>query len=198
MTPDGSIKVVPASAERWADVQILLGGDGERGCWCQYWRQSSSGYRDLGPGGGRAALRRQLDDPTAPGVVAYLDGEPVGWCGFGPRASMERLVRSRTIPLVDDLPVWSILCFMVRVGFRRRGVAAALLQGAIAYARASGAPALEAYPVEPGGRRVDSAFGYVGFVPMFEAAGFQRVVETSAHSDHRPRILMRKDLGGPA
>lgn len=107
---------------------------------------------------------------------------------------MGRLVRSRTIPVVDDLPVWSIVCFNVRVGYRRRGVARALLEGAIAYARKHGVPALEAYPVDPGDRRVDTAFGYVGFVPMFEAAGFHTVVETSARSDRRPRVLMRLDL----
>ncbi len=197
MSADGSIVVVPATAGRWVDVQLLLGGDGERGCWCQYWRPSASEYRALGPGGGRRALRRQLDDAPAPGVVAYVDGQPVGWCGFGPRERMERLVRSRTIPRIDEVPVWSIVCFLVRPGFRRRGVAAALLEGAIAYARASGAPAIESYPVEPGDRRVDTAFGYVGFVPMFEAAGFRRVVETAAHSDRRPRILMRVDLAGP-
>jgi GNAT superfamily N-acetyltransferase len=131
----------------------------------------------------------------APGVIAYLDDEPVGWCGLWPRARLERLVRSRTIPAIDDVPVWSVVCFMVRVGYRRKGVARALLDGAIAYARARGAPALEAYPVEPSGQRVDTAFGYVGFVPMFEAAGFRPIVETAARSDRRPRILMRLDLG---
>jgi GNAT superfamily N-acetyltransferase len=107
---------------------------------------------------------------------------------------MERLVRSRTIPAIDDVPVWSVVCFMVRVGYRRTGVARGLLDGAVAYARESGAPALEAYPVEPGGQRVDTAFGYVGFVPMFEAAGFRQIVETAARSDRRPRVLMRLEL----
>jgi len=196
MNGRGSIEVLPATAECWTDVQVLLGGHGERGCWCQYWRQSASDYRALGPGGGRRALRRQLDEAPAPGVVAYLDGQPVGWCGFGPRARMERLVRSRTIPLVDDVPVWSIVCFLVRPGFRRRRIAAALLDGAITYAPTSGAPAMESYPIEPGERRVDTAFGYVGFVPMFEAVGFRTILETAARSDGRPRILMRADLAG--
>ncbi len=188
------IEVVPASPERWADVRTLMGRDGERGCWCQYWRQSSSDYSRRGPGGGERAMRAQLEDSAAPGVLAYVDGEVCGWCGLWPRARLERLVRSRTIPQVDDLPVWSIVCFLVRVGYRRRGVARALLDGAIDYARRSGAPALEAYPVDPAGGRVDVTFGYVGFTPMFEAAGFRRVVETAAQSDRRPRILMRLDL----
>jgi GNAT superfamily N-acetyltransferase len=190
-----AITVIPASAERWADVVTILGRDGERGCWCQYYRMSSGGYARRGPRGGERALRGQVaeGDPS-PGIIAYADGEPAGWLGLWPRSRMERLVRSRTIPVVDDVPVWSIVCFNVRVGFRRKGVSRALLQGAIRYAREQGAPALEAYPVEPGGQRVDTAFGYVGFVPMFEAAGFRRVVETASKSDHRPRILMRLDL----
>lgn len=76
-------------------------------------------------------------------------------------------------------------------GFRRRGVAAALLGGVVDYARRSGAPGVEAYPIDPEGGRVDVSFGYVGVTPMFEKAGFVRVVETSARSDRRPRILMR-------
>lgn len=194
--PTRPIRVVPATPDRWADVALLLGGEEDRGCWCQYWRQSSSDYRRLGPGGGQRELRRQVDSGSpAPGVLAYLGDEPVGWSGLWPRDRLERLVRSRTIPMIDELPVWSIVCFLVRVGYRRAGVARALLDGAIDYAREQGAPALEAYPIDPAGTRVDTAFGYVGFVPMFEAAGFRRVVETDARSDRRPRVLMRLDLG---
>jgi GNAT superfamily N-acetyltransferase len=190
------ITVVPATADRWTDVQVLLGGDGDRGCWCQYWRQSAGDYGRLGPGGGRRALRAQLDEAIPPGVLAYVGDEVAGWCGFGPRARMERLQRSRTIPTVDDVPVWSIVCFKVRVGYRRKGVARALLDGAVACARERGAPAIEAYPIDPAGQRLDVAFSYVGFVPMFTAAGFVQLVETDARSAGRPRILMRLDLDG--
>jgi GNAT superfamily N-acetyltransferase len=192
-----AVEVVPASAERWADVRTLFEGDGPRGCWCQYWRRSSAAYSSGGPGSGEANLGSGVRaGPPAPGVIAYLDGEPAGWCGLGPRASMERLVRSRTIPPLDDLAVWSIVCFKVRVGYRRRGVARALLDGAIDYARASGAPAVEAYPIDPEARRLDVAFSYVGFTSMFEAAKFERIVETTARSAGRPRIVMRRDLQG--
>jgi GNAT superfamily N-acetyltransferase len=124
-------------------------------------------------------------------MLAYVDGEVAGWCGFGPRPGLPRLERSRTIPKIDDEPVWSVLCFNVRVGYRRRGVAAALLAGLVDYARRSGAPGVEAYPIDPEGGRVDTSFGYVGVTPMFEKAGFRRIVETDARSDRRPRILMR-------
>jgi GNAT superfamily N-acetyltransferase len=189
-----AIEVVPATADRWADVVTLLGGDGDRGCWCQAPRGRAVGYGKGKPGVRREALRAQLDEEPPAGMLAYVDGEVAGWCGFGPRPSLPRLEHSRTIPKIDDLPVWSILCFNIRVGYRRRGVAAALLAGVVEYARRSGAPGVEAYPIDPDGGRVNANFGYVGVTPMFEKAGFRRVVETSAHSDRRPRILMRLEF----
>jgi GNAT superfamily N-acetyltransferase len=196
-----AITTVPATPERWADVEAMFAG---MACWCQYWRLSSSAY---GRGSKnepleswiaerRAGLRSQLDNPTPPGILAYVDDQVVGWCGFGPRHEMVRLVRSRTIPAVDDRPVWAIVCFLVRVGYRRRGVARALLQGAIECARQHCAPAIEAYPIDPGGKRISTAFAYVGTLPMFEAVGFQRVVKTSAHSAGLPRWLVRLELAG--
>jgi GNAT superfamily N-acetyltransferase len=142
----------------------------------------------------RAALREQCGVVPVPGVVAYVGDLPVGWRGFGPRSSMRRLERSRTIPKVDVLSVWSIVCFNVRPGYRRRGVAKALLAGAIEYAGAHGAVGLEAYPTDPEGTRGDATFSYTGFTSMFEAAGFRRVVETASHADRLPRWLMRLDL----
>lgn len=192
------ITVLPATPERWADIEQLFAGVP---CWCQYWRVSASEY---GRGSRddleatlakrRGALRSQLDDQPPPGMLAYVDGEIAGWCGIGVRQKLERLVRSRTIPAIDSLPVWSIVCFLVRVGYRRRGVAQALLQGVIEYARKKGAPALEAYPVDPGEKRIDTAFAYVGTSSMFERAGFRRVLETSARSAGLPRWLMRLEL----
>jgi GNAT superfamily N-acetyltransferase len=188
------IEVVPATPDRWPDVVTILGASGDRGCWCQAPRGRVGGGRSSPPGARRAALREQLAEDPPAGMLAYVDGEVAGWCGFGPRPSLPRLVRSRTIPAIDDAAVWSILCFNVRVGFRRRGVAAALLDGVVAHARQSGAPGVEAYPIDPEGGRVDVSFGYVGVTSMFEKAGFRRVVETTARSDRRPRILMRLDF----
>jgi GNAT superfamily N-acetyltransferase len=186
--------VVPAAPTHWPDVETLLGGDEDRGCWCQYWRLSSAGYSARGSGGGPRLMRARLESAPAPGMIAYLDSAAIGWCGIGPRAEMERLARSRTIPRLDEKAVWSIVCFLVRVGYRRRGVARALLDGVIAYARDRGAAGLEAYPIDPEGRRVDVAFAYVGTTSMFERAGFRRVVETASRSAGRPRWLMRLDL----
>ena len=183
--------MIPATPDRWDDVVTILGSNGDRGCWCQAPRGIAVGYGKSEPGVRRAALRDQLEDEPPAGMLAYVDGEVAGWCGFGPRPRLPRLERSRTIPKIDDEPVWSVLCFNVRVGYRRRGVAAALLEGVVDYARRSGAPGVEAYPIDPDGGRVDTGFGYVGVTPMFEKLGFERIVETAAHSDRRPRILMR-------
>ena len=187
------MQVVPATAERFDDAVTILGGH-PLSCLCQYWRLSSGDYGRSRQTGRLGLLRAQMDETPPPGMLAYLDGEPVGWVGFGIRSRMERLVRSRTIPKIDDLPVWAVFCFTVRVGYRRRGIARALLDGLIQYAREQGAPALEAYPVETGGARIHGTAAYVGTTGMFEAAGFRRVLETDARSDHRPRWLMRLDL----
>ena len=193
----GGISVVPATPDRWDDVVTVM-GDTDVGCWCQAPRGRVSMGRGAPKEARRDALREQLAEEPPAGMLAYVDGEVAGWCGFGPRPLLPRLERSRTIPRIDDSPVWAILCFKVRVGFRRRGVAAELLAGVVEYARRSGAPGVEAYPIDPEGERVDVSFGYVGVTPMFEKAGFRRVMPTDAHSDKRTRWLMRLDLDGAA
>jgi len=197
-TVQNHVMVVPATSEHWMGVEKFFTGSP---CWCQYWRMSAGTYgrstkaqlpKRIAERGN--ALHSQIKRLTPPGVLAYQDDQVIGWCGFGPRPEMERLVRSRTIPAVDGIPVWSIVCFFVRSGHRRQGVARSLLRGAIECARKHGAPALEAYPIDPGGKRIDVTFSYVGTVSMFEREGFHRVVETSARSAGLPRWVMRLDL----
>jgi GNAT superfamily N-acetyltransferase len=187
----GDIEVLPARPDDWSAIEAILGGDGEKGCWCQAWR----GVYTTGETR-RGALTRQLateDDPP-PGFLAWLDGEAVGWAGVGLRTRLPRLARSRTIPSIDDAPAWCIGCFKIRPGYRRRGVATALLEGVVAAARAAGAPCVEAWPIDPGGRRVDTSFAFVGLASMFDRVGFRRVMDTGAHSAGLTRILVRKDL----
>jgi GNAT superfamily N-acetyltransferase len=189
-----SVSVDPATTDRFDDVVAVLGCGPTSPCCCQYWRMSSGDYGRSSLDSRRAALRAQMRETPPPGMLAYVDAEPAGWCGFGLRQKMERLVRSRTIPTVDDLPAWAIFCFTVRPGYRRRGLAHALLEGLVAYARRNGVPALEAYPVDAGGARIHGTAAYVGTTGMFEAAGFRRVLETDARSARLPRWLMRLDL----
>ena len=190
------VSVRPATAERFEDVRAILGPrrDTQPACWCLYYRLGSSEFNALQGRQRPEHLRELCSREHAPGMLAYLDAEPVGWCALGPRSEMGRLVRSRTIPKIDDRPVWSIVCFVVRVGYRRRGVAHALLDGAIAYATECGVETLEAYPAETDGARMSSSLAYVGTTSMFEQAGFACVQRTESRSGGRPRWLMRLDL----
>ena len=188
-------EIVPATTDRWADVQAVLDGSGEQGCWCQAWRGRDPVAKASGETRPQTLHRQMKDGDPPPGFLAYLEGVAVGWVGIGVRTETPRLVNSRTIPAIDDLPVWSIGCFRIRPGYRRRGIATALLAGVIEAARAAGAPGVEAYPIDPDGRRVDAGFAFVGIASMFEAAGFRRVMVTDAHSAGLPRLLVRLDLG---
>lgn len=191
---DPRLTVRPATLDRWDDVATVLDGEGEVGCWCQAWRGLDA--KRLSGGRSRPQLLRDQmrEQAPPPGYLAYLGDQPVGWVGVGVRTALPRLAHSRTIPAIDDRPVWAIGCFRIRPGYRRRGVATALLAAVVDAARAAGAPGVEAYPVDPAGRRVEVGAGYVGIASMFDAAGFRRVLITDGHSGGLPRLLVRLDL----
>ena len=103
-------------------------------------------------------LRTQTDcghprSSTTSGLVAYLDGEPVGWCAVEPRTAYPRLLLKTRVPWAgraedkNDDSVWAVTCFVTRVGFRRRGISRALARAAVDFARERGARALEGYPM---------------------------------------------------
>ena len=139
-------------------------------------------YRNssLGMPGRIAHMRALCASEPGPGVLAYVDGEVAGWCSVAPKSTYRALVNSRTIPHVQDEGAWSVICFVVRPRFRRRGLMHQLLDGAVGHAHARGAMALEGYPVDPGSDRTDQTSGYVGTVQLFEAHGFKRVRQTAA------------------
>lgn len=193
------IKVLPATVEHWADIEKFFAG---QACWCQYWRMSASEYGRYAKGPAwekqvqsrRETLRHQVGSSPPPGMLAYLGTQMVGWCGFGPRQNMQRLERSRTIPRIDDRPVWSIVCFLIGPGFRRRGIARWLLKGVVQYAQRSGVAGLEAYPVEHQGKRINANSAYVGTVSMFQVEGFRKVIESDARTAGLARWVMRLDF----
>jgi len=189
------IEVVPAHS--FDDVAIILGPKNPASsvCWCLSWRLSSKENRELA-GPARADRVRELcDQKIAPGVLAHLDGDIVGWAGVAPRSQLAPIENSRKIPHIDDLPVWSVWCIRVRPGYRKQGVTNALIEGAVDYARQNGAPAAESYPVDNRGKRVDQTMAFVGTRGMFEKAGFTKVGDTDSVSGGIPRIIMRRALG---
>jgi GNAT superfamily N-acetyltransferase len=187
------VEVLPA-AGRWDDFASLMvpRKPGAGGCICMVYRNSS-----LDVTGRIEHMRALCAGEPGPGLLAFVDGETAGWCSVAPKSTYRALVNSRTIPHVRDESAWSVVCFVVRPGYRRRGLMHHLLEGAVGHARAKGAILLEGYPVDAGGERVDQTAGYVGTVSLFETHGFRRVCETAGHSDRKPRWLMQRDLLQP-
>ena len=189
------LEVHPATADRFADVATILGPKHPTSnvCWCLSYRLGAKANRELNGQARGEDVQQLCDRAVAPGVLAYDGTEVVGWAAVAPRADLT-FARSSKIPLIDDLPVWSIWCIRVRPGRRGRGRPHALLQGAVAYARANGAPAVEGYPVDNRGERVDLTMAYVGTRKLFEDAGFVKAADTTAVSGGYPRVVMRLTL----
>ena len=140
----------------------------------------------------REAMSQLASRDRAPGLLAFEDGEPVGWIAVAPRDELARVARSRATPPVDSEAVWVIPCITVRKGFRGRGIAIALIRAAVAYASERGAPAVEAYPRADGGRTNDDN-AYFGTEPMFRRAGFEVIREPLPNRQRNwlPRAVMR-------
>ncbi len=190
-----SIVVRPATRARFGDVATMLGprNPDSSVCWCLSHRLDSKTNRSL-TGRARGEYVKMLcGRRVAPGVLAYAGGEVAGWAAVAPRSELP-FARSAKIPHVNDLPVWSVWCIRVRPGYRGRGISHALLDGTVAYARSRGAPAIEGYPVDNQGRKVDLTMAYVGTRKLFEDAGFTKAAGTTSVSGAFPRVVMRLDL----
>ena len=186
----------PVTPDRFEDfADVVNPRRRQTHCWCLSPRLPAAQIAELGGGSREQAMRRLCEREHPPGVVTYLDGVPVGWCSISPRSEIPRLQASKLIRPVDDVPVWSIICVVVRSGHRRKGVTQHLLGGALAYAAEQGAPAVEAHPVDPPGR-MDLTMAFVGTRAMFERVGFEVVGTTDAVAGGLPRLVMRRDLGG--
>ncbi|OZB84475.1 MAG: GNAT family N-acetyltransferase [Microbacterium sp. 14-71-5] len=188
-----SIEVRPATV--FEDVAALVGpkNPSSSSCFCLSYRIGGAESRAL-QGQARADRMRALchQDPE-PGVIAYLGDEPVGWAAVHPRRDTS-FASNRLIPHVDDLDVWSLWCFRVRPGHRKQGLMHALIEGAVAHARERGAPAIEGYPLDNEGAKVNLTMAYAGTRSLFESAGFVKAADTGSVLDGFPRVLMRLDL----
>ncbi|HEX8451643.1 MAG TPA: GNAT family N-acetyltransferase [Longimicrobium sp.] len=184
----------PLTPDRWSDLERLFGARGAcGGCWCMWWRLRRSEFDARKGEPNRRAFHEIVHSGAEPGILAYADGEPVGWCAVQPREAYPVLGRSRTLKPVDDQAVWSVTCFFVARGFRKRGVTTRLLRAAVEHARARGGRILEGYPIEPRKDHVPEAFAWTGFASAFKRAGFK---EVARRSDTRP--IMRYIVRNPA
>lgn len=201
MEPDG-IVCIPANEAPWADLEAVLGSVGaSRRCWCQRYKLDRGEAFAKFPAEERAERLREQTHAGEPGaretsgLVAYLDGEPVGWCAVEPRPAYHGMVRNQRVPWEGrdedpaDATVWAITCLVTRRGHRRQGIASALAQAAVDHARSRGARALEAYPIDPANTISDEL--HVGTAEMFVGAGLAEVLRPTAR-----RAVMRIDFDG--
>ncbi|MBN2565103.1 MAG: GNAT family N-acetyltransferase [Candidatus Eisenbacteria bacterium] len=184
----GGLSFRPLTSARWKDFERLFGPNGAcGGCWCMWWRQTRREFDENHGEGNRAAMKRIVDSGEVPGIIAYEDGAPVGWCSVAPRERFPSLDRSRVLKRIDEEPVWSVVCFYVAAEHRGQHMADALVKAAVEHVRANGGSILEAYPVRPRGKRLQSASSFMGVPSWFERAGF---VECARPSD--ARVIMRR------
>jgi len=178
------------TSDRWDDFELLFGERGAcAGCWCTFWRRSRSEYNRNKGAGNRRFMLNVVESGPPPGILGYLDGEPVGWCAVAPREDYPALERSRILKPVDETPVWSISCFFVRKDKRRKGLSVQLLKAATAHVKEQGGTVVEGYPVEPTSDSVPDPFVWHGLASAFRKAGFR---ECARRSETRP--IMRYDI----
>jgi GNAT superfamily N-acetyltransferase len=179
----------PLTSERWPDLVALFEHHGNPGyCWCMTWRATSAQYNELGSAGRRQALESFVQAGTPTGILGYDHGEPAGWCSIAPRETYARLERSITLKRIDDLPVWSVVCFFVSLKARGKGLSLQLLRAAVTYAISQGAQIIEGYPVES-----DQSYRFMGSPSIFEQAGFKDVATA-----RNGRRIMRYVAGAKA
>ena len=192
-----ALEILPLTPKRLPDLATLFNQGGDpKWCWCSFFRVRNVDFANATAATNRTvlekAVRTTARDKRHPGLVAYRDGEPIGWVSLGPRDDYLRLQHSKVMAPVDDKPVWSIVCFVVSRRARKQGVAHALLEAAIGYAREHGATLLEAYPVDTDGERVPAAHAYKGTIGMFERVGFEEVARRRATPTSAPRPIVRR------
>jgi GNAT superfamily N-acetyltransferase len=186
-----SLEFHPLTPDRWEDFVRLFGRHGAYGgCWCMWWRETRAEFEKRQGEGNRRAMRKIVESGEVPGILAYAAGEPAGWISVAPREKFSALERSRVLKRLDDVPVWSIVCFFVGRVYRNRGIAVPLIRAAVEYAKKRGAKVVEAYPTLPIHDRLAPVSVYMGIPSIFERAGF---VECARPSKRKAvmRIAMR-------
>lgn len=154
-----------------------------------FWRVPRKQFDQNKGSGNKRAFKRIITTGREPGVIAYHNKEPIGWCAVAPRDQYIALERSRILKPVDDKPVWSISCLFIQKPYRRKGVSSLLLRAAVDFAASRGASVVEGYPVEPSMEKMPDPFLWHGVPSAFKAAGFKEVLRRSA-----TRPIMRFEI----
>ena len=184
------IEFHPLTPERWPDFENLFGAKGAcGGCWCMWWRLKRSEFERQKGDGNKHLMHELVQSGQITGILAYSNGEPIGWCSVSPREQFVSLESSRILKRVDDQPVWSVVCFFIAKPYRKSGLTGHLLKYVIAYCAQQGAKIIEGYPIEPKKSSMPDVFAWTGFVSAFKKADFR---EVARRSETRP--IMRYEI----
>ena len=190
-----AVEFHPVTPDRWPDLDRLFSesageelGNPSR-CWCMEWRLASHrAWREGAGEANRDGMRRWVEGGDVPGILAYVDGEPAGWCSVSPKPSLAGFRQLKDFPQSENPAVWSVICFYVPEKRRGQGLMGRLLGAAVEFAAANGAQVIEGYPFVP--EKADDGAG--GTTVVFERAGFERVRELLPG-----QWLMAHRVGGP-
>jgi GNAT superfamily N-acetyltransferase len=173
--PDLSVlKFLPLAKSNWKDIEKLFGERGAcGGCWCMSWRLKSSEFEKNKGEGNKKTLKKLVNKNEEPGLIAYLNKEPVAWCAIAPREKYLKLENSRVLKRIDDKPVWSITCIFVAKPYRKKGVSVAMLKAAIEFCKSKKVKIIEAYPVIPYNQKMPEAFAWTGIYSAYLKVGFK-------------------------
>ena len=178
------------TSSNWKQFETLMGEKGGCGnCWCMFFRLPYKAFQENKPEGNKKLIKQLVNKGLPQGLIASVNGEPVGWIALAPREDYMKLENSRVFKRIDDKPVWSITCFFIKKGFRHKGLSQQLIKGAIDFARKKKIKTLEAYPAIPYAEKVPHPFLWVGVLSSFIKNGFKIVRQQS-----KSRAMVRIDL----
>ncbi len=177
----------PLTPETWIDFTLLFSEHGpQQGCWCMYWRETRVEYHRRFGDGNQQAMKAIIQTGNIPGLLAYLEGRAIAWCSIARREEFPALDRSKTLKKVDNVPVWSIVCFFVSRPYRRKGLLLQLIRAALTYARECEAKIVEAYPLKSEIVKDLPYERYMGIESILAGVGFKEVARRSDR-----RLVMR-------
>jgi GNAT superfamily N-acetyltransferase len=174
----------PVTKENWKDFENLFGEKGAcAGCWCMYWRLRRKDYDNLRGTGTKKKMKGLINKGIVPGILAYDDKQPIGWCSVAPREDFPVLDNSRVLKRIDEKPVWSIVCFYINKNYRKKGITIELINAVKKYVKDNKGTIIEGYPVEPKTGKTADVFAWTGLASAFRKAGFK---EVERRSETRP------------
>lgn len=174
----------PVTKENWKDFENLFGEKGAcAGCWCMYWRLRRKDYDSLRGNGTKKKMKELINKGRIPGILAYNNKQPIGWCSVASREDFLVLDNSRVLKRIDEKPVWSIVCFYINKNYRKKGITIELINAVKKYVKDNKGTIIEGYPVEVKTGKTADVFAWTGLASAFRKAGFK---EVERRSETRP------------